>query len=170
MGPTSVGFRRRSRSRGSTVPRVGRRSACCPTFFASRLPGTLDEVERAAAAVEAASSLAEAAEQLRPADAADAVTSVSAERWTARRVALVAAVLVAVVGIFAERFTGVTTVAELRRRLGTSQALTALREIAAAHLGALPPPLGFGPRPRRRRHRGAGFQHDQGPDPPRRAR
>jgi hypothetical protein len=166
----SVGFRRRSRSRGSTAPRVGRRSACCPTSFASRLPGTLDEVEQAAIAVEAASSLAGAAEQLRPADAEEAVTSVSAERWTARRVALAAAVLRAVVGIFAERFAGITTMTDLRRHLGTSQALVVLREIAAAHLGALPPPLGFGPRPRRRRRRGAAFQHDQGPDPPQRAR
>lgn len=170
MGRMCGGFLHRPVSRGSTAPRVGRRSACCPTFFASRLPGTLDEVEQAAAVVEAASSLAQAAEQLRPGDAVAAVTTVSAERWTARRVALVSAVVLAVVGIFAERFAGVTTVTELRRRLGTSHALVALREIAAAHLAALPPPVGFGPRPRRRRRRGGAFQHDQGPDPPRRAR
>ena len=117
-------------------------------------------------AVEAASSLAEAAERLRPAEAESAVTSVSAERWTGRRQKLFSAVLLAVVGIFVVRFAGVTTLTELRLRLGTTQALVALREIAAEHLPVLPPPLGFGPRPLRRRRRGGALHHDQGPDPP----
>ena len=68
-----------------------------PDFFSSRLPGMLDEVEQAAVAVETASSMAQAAERLRPGDVEEAVTSTSAERWMARRAALFAAVLLAVV-------------------------------------------------------------------------
>jgi len=138
-----------------------------PDFFASRLPGTLDEVEEAAVALETAPSLAEAAERLRPGDVEDAVTSTSAERWTSRRVALFATVLLAVVGLFPDRLTGVTTATELRARLATRHALVALRGIAARFLAVLPPPLGFGPRPRKRTRRDGGVQQVPGPDPPR---
>lgn len=138
-----------------------------PDFFASRLPGTLDEVEEAAVAVETAASLAEAAERLRPGDVETAATSTSAERWTSRRVALFRAVLLAVVGLFPDRLTGVTTATQLRVRLATSHALVALRGIAARFLDVLPPPLGFGPRPRKKRRRDRGLQQLHGPDPPR---
>lgn len=137
-----------------------------PDFFASRLPGLLDDVERAAAAAESARSVAAAAEQLRPGDMDGAVTTTSAERWLRRRVTLVATVLVAVVGILPGRLAGVSTVAGLRERLDTVHALVALREIAAKHITALPRPLGFGPQRGRGSRRGGGFQHDLGPDPP----
>lgn len=141
-----------------------------PDFFASRLPGTLDELEHVAATVEAAPSVEKAADALRSGEDADAVTIAAAVRWTARRVALVAAVLLIVVGVFADELEGVRTVADLRRRLGTSHALMALRAKASGLLGTWPPPIGFGPRARcRRRARGA-RQHETGPDPPRSTR
>jgi len=139
-----------------------------PDCLASRLPGELDAVEQAAAAVEA-KGVAKAAEELRPA-AADAVTSISAERWARRRAAHFKGILAAVIGLLPDRLAGISTVSGLRDRLGTVHALRLLREIAASHLHALPPPLGFGPRPRRRVRRGGSFQHDQGPDPPPSAR
>ena len=141
-----------------------------PDFFASRLPGTLDEVERAAVAAQTEPSREAAAQSLRPAEALDAVTLEAAKRWTTRRVALFTAVLLAVVGLLPDRLQGVRTASELRRRLGTESALVALREIAAPWLRSLPPPLGFGPRHGgpRRRHRA--LQQDSGPDPPGRER
>lgn len=137
-----------------------------PDFLASRLPGTLDELERVAVAVEASTSVEKAASELRPADVAEAVTSRAATRWTARRMALLRAALMAIAGLLPDvvRVTG--TVTELRARLGTERALVALREMAAAHLGSLPPPLGFGPRPRRRPKRPGALQHNQGEEPP----
>lgn len=140
-----------------------------PDFFSSRLPGTLDDVERAAVAVEK-KSLEQAAEELRPGEAVGAVTLESAKRWTNRRVALFATVLVAVVGLLPDRFANVRTPTELRRRMGTTPALVALRGIAASWLRSLPPPLGFGPRTRPRAQRDRTLQHDSGPDPPERIR
>ena len=45
-----------------------------PDFYASRMPGTLDAIEEAAAKAEMAPSVEKAADQMRPADAPDAVT------------------------------------------------------------------------------------------------
>lgn len=141
-----------------------------PDFLASRLPGTLDEVEQTAVQRESSPSLAQAAERLRPATAPWAVSSTSAERWVARRVALFKTVLLAVVGLFADRLAGTTTATELRGRLCTEHALVMLRERSDRWLAALPAPLGFGPRRAGRRRRAGVFQHDLGPDPPESAR
>jgi hypothetical protein len=138
-----------------------------PDFLASRLPGTLDELEHVAVAVEAAASVEKAASELRPADVAGAVTSTSATRWTARRMALLRAALMAVAGLLPDVLAGgAGMVTKLRARLGTERALMALREMCAAHLGSVPPPLGFGPRPRPRRRHPGGLQHNQGEEPP----
>ena len=137
-----------------------------PDFLASRLPGTLDELEQVAVTVEAAPSVEKAACQLRPADVATAVTSTEATRWTARRMALVRAALMALAGLLPDALGGVGTVTELRGRLGTERALVALREMGAAHLSSLPPPLGFGPRPRPRGKPPGALQHNQGEEPP----
>jgi hypothetical protein len=137
-----------------------------PDFLASRLPGTLDELEHVAVAVEAAASVEKAASELRPAEVAGAVTSRSATRWTARRMALLRAALMAVAGLLPNVPCGVGKVTELRARLGTERVLVALREMAAAHLGSVPPPLGFGPRPRPRPKRPGALQHNQGEEPP----
>jgi hypothetical protein len=138
-----------------------------PDFYASRIPGTLDEVEHAAATAEQASTMAEAAERLRPGDVADAVTLPAAVAWTRRRVAWVAALLVTIAGLFPERFGGCgASIGAFRRRLGTDRALVALRGIAEAHLHALPPPFGLIPRWTAREEGAEAEQQSTGNDRP----
>jgi hypothetical protein len=139
-----------------------------PDFYASRIPGTLDALEEAVVRVEETKAIEKAADELRPADAPDAVTLPTAVRWVRLRVELVKAVLIAVLGLFPDRFApfapGPPTMRHFRDRLGTHRALVALRGIAEAHLHALPVPLGLVPPPG---VWGAGpFQQSSGPDPP----
>ena len=108
-----------------------------------------------------------AANNLRPLEEPVAVTLISAVRWVRRRSRLVHAGLRGVIGLFPQLFAGIEpTVTAARAHLGTLFVLGLLREIAAAHLHALPPPLGFGPRPKRRWTRPAHLHHSTGPDPP----
>lgn len=116
-----------------------------PDFLASRLRGTLDDVEQAVVAAETSENLEAAADLVRP-DALE-VTLVAAQRWVSRRVRMFAAVLLALAGPHPELLAGGSTLTGLRGRLGTESALVELRRIAAAELGRLPPPFGFGPRP-----------------------
>ena len=61
---------------------LARRSiSLLPLFLAARLPSTLDEIEAVLDAVEAAPSIAAAADVVRPAESENAVTSISAARW-----------------------------------------------------------------------------------------
>lgn len=118
-----------------------------PDFYASRVPGTLDDIERAAATAEAVAGVERAAEVLRPADTPDAVTLGAAVSWLRRRLAWVRALLVTTAGLFPDRFAGVgPSIGAWRERLGTSRVLVALRGICAPHLYALPRPLGLNPR------------------------
>ena len=118
-----------------------------PDFYASRVPGTLDDIERTAAGVETSTGLEQAAEELRPGDEPGAVTLSVAVAWVRRRVAWVRALLVTVAGLFPELFAGVRPgIGAFRRRLGTSRVLVALRGICAPYLYGLPPPLGLNPR------------------------
>jgi hypothetical protein len=137
-----------------------------PEFFASGLPGTLDELEQAVATDEAAASHLQAAEELRPADSVDAVTLPAAMRWLSRRRVLMVAVLTVVVTLLPELRGSAPTVTEVRARLGTTRALVALRGMLEAQLGCMPRPLGFGPHPKRRLARVRRHQHAMGPDPP----
>lgn len=133
-----------------------------PDWLASRLPGTLAAAEDAVVAFEAAGTWEAAAERVRP-----DIGLAGCLRWVRRRVRAVYASLRTVAGLFPEVFAGFpTTVTAFRSRLGGVGLLIALREIAAASLASLPPPLGFGPRPLRRRPRATGNQQDPGPDPP----
>jgi hypothetical protein len=132
-----------------------------PSCLAARLTGSLAEVEAVVATAEADTREA-ASETLRP-----EVELPGAVRWVRRRVRLVHAGLAAVVGLLPGLFAGhEPTVTSIRSALGTETALMRLRDLAAEHLGVLPPPLGFGPRPARRRPRATTRQHDPGPDPP----
>ena len=142
-----------------------------PDFYASRMPGTLDDIEHAAATAEAASSVEHAAEELRPADTPDAITLGAAVAWLRRRLVLVRALLVTVLGLFADHFAGVgRSMRAWRERLGTSRVLVALRGICARHLYALPRPLGLNPRVPVVLPRNRGRQQSTGPDPPPSAR
>jgi hypothetical protein len=118
-----------------------------PDFYASRVPGTLDDIEHTAAQAEASAGLEHAAEEVRPGDEPGAVTLSVAVAWVRRRVAWVRALLVTVAGLFPELFAGVRPgIRALRGILGTSRVLVALRGICAPYLYALPPPLGLNPR------------------------
>lgn len=117
-----------------------------PDFYASRMPGTLDTLEETVARVEEREAIEKVAAEARPAEAPDAVTLPTAVRWVRLRVALVRVALIAVLGLFPDRFApGTPTVKRLRDKLGTTRALVALREIAEVHLHALPMPLGLVP-------------------------
>jgi hypothetical protein len=131
------------------------------------VPGTRDDNEAAAARAEEMSQEA-AAELLRPGDREDAVTLPSAVRWVRRRQQLVRAVLTAVIGLLPALFARCeATVASFVARLGRRSVLVALRQICAAHLHALPRPLGLNPSADERRRRLFASQQARGPDPPR---
>jgi len=137
-----------------------------PDCLAARFPGALVDLEMVVAHTEQATSVEAAANALRT----DDIGLVCAMRWVVRRREAVHANLIAVKGLEPELFVQCTpTVADFRRGLGTDRALEALRDIAAEHLHALVPPLGFAPRragggdPKHR------VQHPKGPDPPRRS-
>jgi hypothetical protein len=134
-----------------------------PDFYASRMPGTLDAIEETVARVEESATIEKAAEELRPAEAPDAVTLPTAVRWVRRRLELVKAVLLAVLGLFADLLgPGPPTMTQVRERLGTQRALVALRGITASHLHVLPVPLGLVPPP----GVWGRFQQSTGSDPP----
>jgi hypothetical protein len=133
-----------------------------PDFLCSRLTGTLAEVERVVAAVEVAPTQEAASEVLRP-----DIELPGALRWLRRRIRLVHAGLAAAIGLLPVLLAKCEpTVPSIRSALGAEVALVCLRDQAALHLGALPPPLGFGPRPLRRRPSPTALQQGTGPDPP----
>jgi len=138
-----------------------------PDFYASRMPGLLEDIEQAVAAAESARSVEDAADRVRPAEAADAVTLAAAVKWLSRRVAAVHRLLATVIGLLPSRFEGcVPTVASFRERLGTMRALVELREICARYLGSMAAPLGLVRAPRGRRRSILRLQQSTGPDPP----
>jgi len=137
-----------------------------PDFLCSRLKGTLAEVETVVGAADAAPTREAASERLRP-----AVELPGVLRWLRRRTRLVHAGLAAVIGLLPELLAGCEpTVTSVRSALGAEVVLVCLRDRAAQHLGHLPPPLGFGPRPLRRRPSPTALQQEAGPDPPAGAR
>jgi hypothetical protein len=138
-----------------------------PDFYASRVPGTLDDIERTAARAEVSTSLEQAAEDLRPGDESDAVTLGVAVAWVRLRVVWVRALLITVAGLFPDLFAGLRpSVRAFRERLGTSRVLVVLRGICEPHLYALPRPLGLNPRTRWALASGDGRQQPIRPDPP----
>jgi hypothetical protein len=142
-----------------------------PDFYASRMPGTLDGIEEVAAKAETARGLESAADELRPAEAADAVTLSAALVWLRLRVAIVRALLTTVKGLMPERFEDVPPrIGAFRQRLGTLRVLVALRGICEWHLHRLPAPLGLVPRREMAPERRASRAQSSGPDPPPRGR
>ena len=138
-----------------------------PDFYASRLPGTLSALEDAVARAEAAPSVEAAANEIRPAEADDAVTLPTAMRWVRLRLALVRTTLATVRGLFPTLLERCQlTVRSFRAALGTSSVLVALREICARYLHTLPAPLGLLPPPAEGRRGGRPYQQRIGPDPP----
>lgn len=141
-----------------------------PDCLSSRLSDSLDEVEQVVVTVEArqadGASLEKVAAALRP----ELMDPRSAVKWVRRRVHAVRVVLLALVTLLPGRLGDEPSVLAIRKALGTTQALMRLREIGAAHLRSLFPPLGFGARPRRRSRGRRARQQGTGPDPPAKSR
>ena len=112
--------------------------------LAARTPGTLDAVEAAVAAFEAAPGVQEAARQARP---GHHISDRGAERrWIRWRAECVHRLLAIVIGLLPELLQGAAPeIAAFRARLGTESVLADLRGLCAAHLQQLPPPVGFRP-------------------------
>jgi hypothetical protein len=133
-----------------------------PDFLCSRLSGSLAELEAVVAVADAAPTRERASEALRP-----DIELPGALRWLRRRTQLVHAGLAAAIGLLPGLLAGCKpTVSSIRSALGAEVALVRLRLELTPHLGALPPPLGFGPRPLRRRPSPTALQQETGPDPP----
>lgn len=141
-----------------------------PDCLASRLPGTLDEVEQVVATVETrqaqGASLEKVSAELRP----DLMDPRNAVRWVRRRVHAVKVVLLALVTLMPGHLGNEANVLAVREALATTQALVRLRAVGAAHLRSLAPPLGFGPRPQRLPPRRRSSQQRAGPDAPAQSR
>jgi hypothetical protein len=140
-----------------------------PDCLASRLSGTLDAVEEVVDTVEAkvaaGSSIEKAAGEIRP-----DLELPGAVRWVRRRLGAVRMALLALVTLMPGRLGSEPRLGSLREVLKIKSALVRLREVGAAHLGSLAPPVGFGPRPMRRWRRRRHSQQETGPDPPRTSR
>jgi hypothetical protein len=133
-----------------------------PDFLCSRLTGSLAEVEAVVEAADVARTQEAASEGLRP-----DLELPGALRWLRRRRQYVQAGLAAAIGLLPGLLAGCKpTVSSVRSALGAEVALVRLRLELGPHLGALPPPLGFGPRPLRRRPSPTALPQETGPDPP----
>jgi len=158
----------RKRPAGTRIARWYCRKGHCtfsllPDHLAAGVPGTLAEIEQAAAAAETAAGLQACADALRP----EPIGLPGALRWLRRRITYVRAVLPTVVALLPLQLQGCApTIAGVRRHLGVEQALPKLRSLLAAHLGALATPLGLRPRHGRGERRADGLQQPMGPDPP----
>ncbi len=127
------------------------------------MSSTLNDIELAASAIDKGPSREAVAEAVRP-----KVGTQGGLRWLRRRAAWVAVTLLALKGLRPDLFAGAQpNLDDFRRVLEVERVLPHLREVAGAQLAALPPPVGFGPRPaggdtgRRRAQQGTGA------DPPR---
>lgn len=133
-----------------------------PDFLCSRLTGSLAEVEAVVAAADAAPTQEAASEALRP-----EIELPGALRWLRRRRHLVHAGLAAAIGLLPGLLAGCEpSVPSIRSALGAEVVLVRLRDRAGQYLRHLPPPLGFGPRPARRRPSPTALPQEAGPDPP----
>jgi hypothetical protein len=140
-------------------PRAHATFSLLPDCLASHFPGELDAIEHVVATVETARSVEAAADLLRP-----DITLPSAVRWVRRRLMPVRLVLLAVVTLLPDLFTGDPRLSAVRVALATTSALGTLRTCAAPHLATLSTPLGFHPRSARRDARPSAAPHGMGAD------
>ena len=110
-----------------------------PDFFASRFPGTLDEIEQVVNIVESLGNQEESAFTLRP-----DISLPSALRWLRRRIKYVKEILTILSGLLVTECP--PELSSYRQVYNTKSVLTGLRDIAGEYLQSLPPVVGFGPR------------------------
>lgn len=133
-----------------------------PDCLASRLSGSLDEVEAVIVEVENSTSQEAAADNLRLDIELPGVL-----RWMRRRVVFVRAALSILIELLPSLFAGCTpTISSFRSALCLEPILPVLRGRASFYLNILPPPVGFGPCPERKKFKKNHFQHKTGTDPP----
>lgn len=138
-------------------PQAQQTTSMLPDFFASRLPGTLDEVEQAVNVANDSNSLEEAAFALRP-----DIALPGALRWLRRRINYVHIALITVTGLILPGC--LPDLGSFRKAFSAERVLVKLREKVTSHLQSLPPILGFGPRPHDRWPRKMRLQQSTGPD------
>lgn len=131
-----------------------------PDCMATRLAGSLDEVEAVVVAAES-KGVEGAAQDLR-----SEIELPGVMRWVRRRRDAVRAALLALITALPGRLGTVPRVHAVRTVLETDRVLVTLREIGGDHLHALGYPLGFCRRGRLRAERDLVTQHETGPDPP----
>lgn len=133
-----------------------------PDCLASRLPGSLADVDAVVRDFEAAPTWEAAAEKIRP-----DIGLQGALRWLRRRVAMAYAAFRSLIGLLPDLFEScMPTRGSFAAVLHVPYVLIALREFAKETLDRLPPPLGFGPRPAKRWVRPRALQQESGADPP----
>ena len=132
-----------------------------PDCLSSRLPGTLIDVETVINQMENSSSQEAAAENIRL-----DIGLPGALRWMRRRLFLIRITLMLLIDLVTSLGDCQPTVSSFRSVLGTEFVLPQLRMFASPYLDILPPPLGFGPRPERKKSKKSYFQHQTGTDPP----
>lgn len=147
-------------------PKAHQTFSLLPDFAASRVSGTLDDIEGVAAAVGAALERGDtfemAARELR-----QDIEAAGAKRWVRRRVRWVQATLTSLLGLAPDVFAGCEqTIAGVRAALMVGHALMRAREIVAPHLSSLPAPVGFGPLLKKPARRPTSPAHNMGPDVP----
>jgi hypothetical protein len=131
-----------------------------PDFLASRLSGTLDEVEEVVCATEAARSVEAAAGVLRP-----DIELPGAVRWVRRRLSPIRAALVVIGTLVPGALPATLELRAVRAHLDSEHALLGLRAMAEKHLAGIRWPLGLRPPERGGAPRGGPRQHETGADP-----
>jgi hypothetical protein len=151
-GFKSHGTYSRKKPAGARVPRwycpkEGVTFSLLSDCLAARYTAELQEIEDVVEKAEAAPSQERAVESLWP-----EIGLVAALRKLRRWRSAITTALNVARGLLPELGITRVSIAGLRERLSTTSVLRVLREKLAAHLHALPAPLGFGPRPKLHAH------------------
>jgi hypothetical protein len=133
-----------------------------PDCLASRLSGSLIEVEDVLTKVEHSHSQEAAADNIRI-----DILLPGALRWIRRRIFLIRASLSMLIELLPWLFADCNpSILSFQSVLNVDYVLPELRQVASSYLHVLPPPLGFGPRPGTKKLKKSHFQHKTGTDPP----
>jgi len=132
-----------------------------PDCLSARLPGSLIDVETAINKVEKAPSQEAAVYGFRI-----DVGLTGVLRWIRRRLFLINTTLRLLTKLVPALQDCQPSISSFKAALGVEYVLPALRMSAGPYLYVLPPPVGFGPRPQRKKGKKPPFQHKTGTDPP----